>query len=115
MVAQLKKRDETQPTKNRSAGSTFRNPAGFSSTGQDDDVHDLKAWKVIDDAGMRGARLGGAEMSIKHSNFLINTGQATASDLEGLGELVRKRVFNQSKIELVWEIMRVGEPNPRDT
>lgn len=115
MVAQLKKRDETQPTKNRSAGSTFRNPAGFSSTGQDDDVHDLKAWKVIDDAGMRGARLGGAEMSIKHSNFLINTGRATASDLEGLGELVRKRVFNQSKIELVWEIMRVGEPNPRDT
>jgi UDP-N-acetylmuramate dehydrogenase len=115
MAAQLKKRDETQPTKERSAGSTFRNPAGFSSTGKADDVHDLKAWKVIDDAGMRGARLGGAQMSEKHSNFLINNGEATAADLEGLGELVRKRVFNQSEIELVWEIMRVGEPNPEDT
>jgi UDP-N-acetylmuramate dehydrogenase len=115
MAAQLKKRDETQPTKDRSAGSTFRNPAGFSSTGQADDVHDLKAWKVIDDAGMRGACLGGAQMSEKHSNFLINTGEATASDLEGLGELVRKRVFNQSKIKLVWEIMRVGEPNSDGT
>jgi UDP-N-acetylmuramate dehydrogenase len=115
MAAQLKNRDETQPTKERSAGSTFRNPAGFSSTGQVDDVHDLKAWKVIDDAGMRGAGLGGAQMSEKHSNFLINNGEATAADLEGLGELVRKRVFNQSKIELVWEIMRVGEPNQEDT
>ena len=115
MAAQLKKRDETQPTKERSAGSTFRNPAGFSSTGKADDVHDLKAWKIIDDAGMRGASLGGAQMSEKHSNFLINNGEATAADLEGLGELVRKRVFNQSEIELVWEIMRVGEPNPEDT
>jgi UDP-N-acetylmuramate dehydrogenase len=115
MAAQLKKRDETQPTKDCSAGSTFRNPAGFSSTGQADDVHDLKAWKVIDDAGMRGACLGGAQMSEKHSNFLINNGEATAADLEGLGELVRKRVFNQSKIELVWEIMRVGDPNLANT
>ncbi len=110
MDAQLKKRDDTQPTKDRSAGSTFRNPAGFSSTGRADDVHDLKAWKVIDDAGMRGARRGGAQMSEKHSNFLINTGDATAADLEGLGEEVRKKVYETSGIKLEWEIMRVGDP-----
>ena len=112
MEAQLRKRDETQPTKERTAGSTFRNPAGFSSTGRDDDVHDLKAWKVIDDAGMRGATRGGAQMSPKHSNFLVNTGEATAADLEGLGEEVRKKVFQNSGIELHWEIMRVGETAP---
>jgi UDP-N-acetylmuramate dehydrogenase len=110
MEEQLAKRDATQPTKDRTAGSTFRNPAGFSSTGQADDVHDLKAWKVIDDAGMRGARRGGAQMSPKHSNFLVNTGAATAADLEGLGEEVRKKVFLHSGIELEWEIKRVGEP-----
>ncbi len=110
MEAQLKKRDETQPTKDRSAGSTFRNPAGFSSTGREDDVHDLKAWKVIDNAGMRGATKGGAQMSPKHSNFLINTGDATAADLEGLGEEVRKKVYETSGITLEWEIMRVGDP-----
>ncbi len=110
METQLKKRDETQPTKDRSAGSTFRNPAGFSSTGRADDVHDLKAWKVIDDAGMRGATKGGAQMSPKHSNFLINTGDATAADLEGLGEEVRKKVYETSGITLEWEIMRVGDP-----
>ncbi|MFN3209123.1 MAG: UDP-N-acetylmuramate dehydrogenase [Roseovarius sp.] len=112
MDAQLKKRDETQPTKDRTAGSTFRNPAGFSSTGRADDTHDLKAWKVIDNAGMRGATRGGAQMSEKHSNFLINTGGATAADLEGLGEEVRKKVFQDSGIELHWEIMRVGETTP---
>ncbi len=106
----LEKRAATQPVKDRSCGSTFRNPAGFSSTGLADDVHDLKAWKVIDDAGLRGATLGGAQMSEKHSNFLINTGGASAADLENLGESVRKRVFEHSGIELVWEIMRVGEP-----
>ncbi len=110
MEDQLAKRDATQPTKDRSAGSTFRNPAGFSSTGKADDVHDLKAWKVIDDAGMRGARVGGAQMSEMHSNFMINTGDATAADLENLGEEVRKRVFQNSGIDLKWEIMRVGEP-----
>ncbi len=110
MADQLAKRDATQPTKDRSAGSTFRNPAGFSSTGQVDDVHDLKAWKVIDDAGMRGARVGGAQMSEKHSNFLINTGKATAADLENLGEEVRRKVFQNSAIQLEWEIMRIGEP-----
>ena len=110
MDEQLAKRDATQPTKDRSAGSTFRNPAGFSSTGKADDVHDLKAWKVIDNAGMRGARIGGAQMSEMHSNFMINTGDATAADLENLGEEVRKRVFQNSGIDLQWEIMRVGEP-----
>ncbi|KQI70795.1 UDP-N-acetylenolpyruvoylglucosamine reductase [Loktanella sp. 5RATIMAR09] len=108
MVDQLAKRDETQPTKDRTAGSTFRNPAGFSSTGQADDVHDLKAWKVIDEAGMRGAQLGGAVMNTKHSNFLTNAGDATAADLEDLGELVRKKVYDSQGIKLQWEIMRVG-------
>ncbi len=112
MEDQLARRDASQPTKDRSAGSTFRNPAGFSSTGRADDVHDLKAWKLIADAGMRGARMGGAQMSEMHANFLINTGGATAADLEGLGEEVRKRVFQTSGIQLEWEIMRVGEPAP---
>lgn len=112
MQAQLEKRDATQPTRDRSAGSTFRNPAGFSSTGRADDVHDLKAWKVIDDAGMRGASRGGAQMSEKHSNFLINVGGATAADLEGLGEDVRKKVYENSGITLQWEIMRIGDPLP---
>lgn len=115
MQMQLQKRDETQPTKDRTAGSTFRNPAGFSSTGQADDTHDLKAWKVIDNAGMRGATVGGAQMSPKHSNFMVNTGDATAQDLETLGEEVRKKVFQDSGIELQWEIMRVGEPAPEKT
>lgn len=109
MVDQLAKRDATQPTKERSAGSTFRNPAGFSSTGRADDVQDFKAWKVIDDAGMRGARRGGAQMSEKHSNFLLNAGGATAADLEALGEEVRKKVFQTSGIELQWEVLRVGK------
>ena len=112
MDAQLKKRDETQPTKALTAGSTFRNPAGYSSTGKADDSHELKAWKVIDDAGMRGATRGAAQMSEMHSNFLVNTGGATAADLEGLGEEVREAVFQTSGIRLEWEVMRVGEPAP---
>ncbi|MBT7224473.1 MAG: UDP-N-acetylmuramate dehydrogenase [Marinovum sp.] len=113
MAAQIAARDASQPTKDRSAGSTFRNPAGFSSTGRDDDIHDLKAWRVIDEAGLRGATQGGAQMSPKHPNFLINTGGATAADLEGLGEYVRKKVFQKAAITLEWEIMRVGEPIPQ--
>ena len=113
MADQLAKRDATQPTKDRTAGSTFRNPAGFSSTGQADDRHDLKAWKVIDQAGLRGFRLGGAQMSEKHPNFLTNAENATAADLEQLGELVRKKVFQNSKIQLEWEVIRVGEPDPK--
>ena len=114
MAEQLAKRDATQPTKDRSAGSTFRNPAGHSSTGRADDVHDLKAWKVIDDAGLRGATRGGAIMSPKHPNFLVNEGGASAADLEGLGEEVREKVLAHSGIRLEWEIMRVGEPAPSD-
>jgi UDP-N-acetylmuramate dehydrogenase len=112
MVDQIAKRDASQPTKDRSAGSTFRNPAGFSSTGRADDTHELKAWKVIDEAGLRGATLGAAQMSPMHSNFLINIGGATAADLENLGEEVRKKVFQQRGITLEWEIMRVGEALP---
>ena len=109
MADQLARRDATQPVKDRSAGSTFRNPAGFSSTGRADDVHDLKAWSLIDRAGLRGYRLGGAQMSEKHPNFLINTGGASAADLEGLGELVRARVKEMSGHDLQWEVIRVGE------
>jgi UDP-N-acetylmuramate dehydrogenase len=113
MAEQIAKRDASQPTKERSAGSTFRNPAGFSSTGKADDSQELKAWKVIDDAGMRGARVGGAQMSVMHSNFMINAGGASAADLENLGEEVRKKVYQSSGITLEWEIMRVGE-HPQD-
>lgn len=109
MADQLARRDATQPVRDRSAGSTFRNPAGFSSTGRADDVHDLKAWSLIDRAGLRGHRLGGAQMSEKHPNFLINTGGASAADLEGLGELVRARVKETSGHDLQWEVIRVGE------
>ena len=110
MADQLAHRDETQPTKERTAGSTFRNPAGFSSTGQADDTHDLKAWSLIDAAGCRGLELGGAQMSPKHPNFLINTDAATAMELETLGEMVRKKVYDHSGLTLEWEVMRVGDP-----
>ena len=103
MEEQLAQRDASQPVRARTAGSTFRNPAGFSSTGRADDVHDLKAWKLIEDAGMRGAMLGGAQMSPMHANFLVNTGGAKAADLEGLGELVRKKGFGFKR-----SVARVG-------
>ncbi len=107
--AQLARRDATQPTRDRTAGSTFRNPSGRSSS-ESDGGHDLTAWRLIDGAGLRGFTLGGARMSSKHPNFLINTGLATARDLEALGELVRKKVFQFSGIKLEWELIRVGEP-----
>ena len=110
MKDQIARRDASQPTKDRSAGSTFRNPAGYSSTGAADDSHALKAWKLIEDAGLRGATLGGAQMSEKHANFMVNTGGATAAELEALGEMVRKTVFEKTGQRLEWEIMRVGEP-----
>lgn len=110
MAEQIAKRDATQPVKDRTAGSTFRNPVGYSSTGAADDTHELKAWAVIDKAGMRGARRGGAVMSEMHSNFLVNAGGATAADLEGLGEDVRAKVRETQGIELVWEVIRIGEP-----
>ena len=90
-------RESTQPVKSRTGGSTFANPDG------------QKAWELIDGAGCRGLQIGGAQVSNLHCNFLINTGNASASDLENLGEEVRRRVANSSKIDLRWEIQRVGE------
>lgn len=110
MEEQLARRDASQPTRDRTAGSTFRNPSGASSTGRADDTHELKAWRLIQEAGMRGARRGGAVMNPLHANFLTNAGGATATDLEGLGEEVREAVYAQAGIRLEWEIMRVGEP-----
>lgn len=89
-------RAESQP-RSRTGGSTFANPPGH------------KAWELIDKAGCRGLTLGGAQVSEKHTNFLINTGDATASDIEALGEEVRRRVFEQSGVRLEWEIRRIGE------
>ena len=110
MRIQKEKRDSEQPTKEITAGSTFRNPCGFSSSGHINEDHDFKAWKVIEDAGLRGFQMGAAKMHEKHPNFLTNTGGATASELEEFGEVVRKRVFNNSGIDLKWEIIRVGDP-----
>ena len=110
MRIQKEKRDSEQPTKEITAGSTFRNPCGFSSSGHINEDHEFKAWKVIEDAGLRGFQMGAAKMHEKHPNFLTNTGGATASELEEFGELVRKRVFNNSGIDLKWEIIRVGDP-----
>ena len=93
-------RSETQPIRTQTGGSTFKNPTR------------AKAWELIDQAGCRGLRLGGAQVSDQHCNFLINTGNATAADLEGLGELVRDRVRESSGVELEWEIRRIGEPAP---
>ena len=93
MEEQLARRDASQPIKERSAGSTFRNPAGFSSTGRADDVHDLKAWKLIEDAGMKGATLGGAQMSPKHANFLINTGGGESRRSGESGRIGAKKGF----------------------
>lgn len=90
------KRTESQPTKARTGGSTFKNPRCCS------------AWQVIDNAGLRGQTLGGAKVSEKHCNFLINTGDATACDLENLGELVRDRVRRHCGVDLQWEIKRIG-------
>lgn len=92
------RRDATQPTRVRTGGSTFANPPGHS------------AWRLIDAAGCRGLRVGGAVVSEKHCNFLINTGSATAADLEALGEEVRRRVFETSGVRLDWEIRRIGVP-----
>jgi UDP-N-acetylmuramate dehydrogenase len=91
-------RSATQPVRARTGGSTFANPPG------------AKAWELIDEAGCRGLTLGGAQVSEQHCNFLINTGDATAADLEALGEEVRRRVRQSSGIDLVWEIKRIGAP-----
>lgn len=89
-------REAAQPIKSRTGGSTFKNPPGH------------KAWQLIDEAGCRGLRRGDAQVSEKHTNFLINTGEATAAELEALGEEVRRRVKQKSGVELEWEIKRVG-------
>jgi len=89
-------REASQPIRTRTGGSTFANPEGG------------KAWELIDAAGCRGLRRGGAMVSDKHCNFLVNTGEATAADIEGLGEEVRRRVLETSGVELRWEIRRVG-------
>lgn len=97
-----KRRAETQPIKDKTGGSTFANP---DPPGTPDA---RSSWKLIDAAGCRGLRVGGAMVSEKHCNFLINTGAATAADIEALGELVRARVLDHSGVDLRWEIRRIG-------
>lgn len=103
MAAIQTAREQSQPIRSRTGGSTFRNPSHAPGG--------AKAWELIDRAGCRGLRLGGAQVSEQHCNFLINTGEATAADLEDLGELVRRRVFAESGIQLHWEIKRIGVRN----
>lgn len=93
-----KQRESTQPIRSKTGGSTFKNPPG------------QKAWQLIDAAGCRGLKVGGAQVSEQHCNFLINMGDATAADIENLGEEVRRRVKATSGIELEWEIKRLGKP-----
>jgi UDP-N-acetylmuramate dehydrogenase len=93
-------REATQPIKSRTGGSTFKNPPGH------------KAWQLIDAAGCRGLRIGDAQVSEMHCNFLINLGNAAAADIETLGETVRERVKQNSGIELQWEIKRIGVAKP---
>ena len=96
------RREKTQPIREKTGGSTFKNPEGHSS------------WKLVDEAGWRGKLFkmtgGGAKFSELHSNFMINPGEATAADLEGLGETVRQDVFSKTNIQLSWEIKRIGRP-----
>ena len=109
MSEQVEKRNATQPTKAGTAGSTFRNPSGFSSTGSPGETHDMKAWKLIDDGGFRGAKVGRAQVSSLHPNFFLNLGGATATDFEALGEKIREKVLAERGISLEWEIVRVGK------
>ena len=89
-------REASQPLRSRTGGSTFKNPDGN------------KAWKLVDEAGCRGLTMGGAQVSEKHCNFLLNLGTATSADIEALGEEVRRRVLAKSGITLEWEIQRIG-------
>jgi len=93
-----KAREESQPLRTKTGGSTFKNPDGH------------KAWELVDAAGCRGLTMGGAQVSEKHTNFLINNGDATSGDIEALGEEVRRRVRENSGVELQWEIQLVGRP-----
>ena len=97
MASIMASREASQPIREKTGGSTFKNPPGE------------KAWQLIDKAGCRGLKVGAAQMSEKHCNFLINTGAALAADIEALGEEVRKRVQNKFGILLEWEIKRIGE------
>lgn len=89
-------REASQPLRSKTGGSTFKNPDGH------------KAWQLVDEAGCRGLMIGGAQVSEKHTNFLINTGTATSADIEALGEEVRRRVLANSGVDLHWEIQRIG-------
>jgi UDP-N-acetylmuramate dehydrogenase len=100
LIAIREMREAAQPVRARTSGSTFANPP------------DEAAWRLIDAAGCRGLRRGGAMVSPKHANFLINTGGATAADIEGLGEEVRRRVYEMTGVVLEWEIHRIGLPTP---
>jgi len=93
------RRETSQPIREKTGGSTFKNPPGHS------------AWKLVDEAGWRGKPYGGAMFSPLHANFLINTGDATAADLEGLGEAVRADVLDKFGVTLEWEVKRIGRPN----
>ena len=95
-------REASQPLRSKTGGSTFKNPDGG------------KAWELVDKAGCRGLQIGGAQVSEKHTNFLINTGEATAAEIEALGEEVRARVKAQSGVSLEWEIKRVGTPAQKE-
>ncbi len=96
-------REAAQPIRERTGGSTFANPPGH------------RAWQLIDAAGCRGLSRGGATVSEKHTNFLLNRGNATAADIEALGEEVRRRVYDRFGVMLEWEIRRIGEPAPHPT
>jgi UDP-N-acetylmuramate dehydrogenase len=93
-----RRREASQPIREKTGGSTFKNPEGYS------------AWKLVDEAGWRGRPFGGAMFSPQHANFLINSGEATAADLEGLGEAVRADVEARTGVRLEWEIRRIGRP-----
>ena len=97
------RREATQPIREKTGGSTFQNPQGHS------------AWRLVDEAGWRGKPFGGAMFSPQHANFLINTGEAKAADLEGLGEAVRADVKAKTGVELEWEIKRIGRGSPSRT
>src|SRR5690606_36457945 len=97
------RREATQPIREKTGGSTFANPDSPK-----DFPEGRRSWKLIDAAGGRGLRVGGAQMSELHCNFMINTGNATAADLENLGEEIRRRVRETSGVDLKWELKRVG-------
>ena len=108
MAAIKQKREESQPIREKTGGSTFANPsaAELSQAGLSEDT---KVWQLVESVNGRGFTIGGAQMSEKHCNFMINTGEARAADLEALGEQVREKVKAHSGVELMWEIQRIGE------